>query len=65
VPFIVKAPGQNEPVIYDKKFNTVLSYHLILSILKGELTVASQLTHWLDTYRTEPPAGYSPNGEPL
>lgn len=65
VPFIVKAPDQNEAATYGNKFNTVVTYHLILAILKGELTRAAQLPKWLDTFRTDPPAGYRPNGEPF
>ena len=65
VPFIIKAPGENKTAIYDKKFDTVLTYHLLLSILKGELSSAAELPHWLDMYRTDPPAGYKTDGEPL
>jgi hypothetical protein len=65
VPFMIKAPGQNQSTIYDKKFDTVVTYHLVLSILKGELASVADLAHWLDNYRTEPPAGYKDNGEPL
>ena len=65
VPFIIKAPGQNQPVIYDKKFNTLLTYHLILSMLKGDITTAAELPHWVDTFRTDPPAGYNADGAPL
>ncbi|HKQ37975.1 MAG TPA: sulfatase-like hydrolase/transferase [Verrucomicrobiae bacterium] len=65
VPFIIKAPAPNQSAIYDKKFDTILTYHLVLSILKGELTSAGDLAHWIDTYRTEPPVGYKDNGEPL
>lgn len=65
VPFIIKAAGQNQSAVYDKRFDTVVTYHLLLSILKGVLTSAAELPHWLDTYRTEPPAGYTEKGEPL
>jgi hypothetical protein len=65
IPFIVKAPGQNEPVVYNAKFDTVITYHLILSILKGELTSTAQLPRWMDAFRTEPPAGYTQMGEPF
>jgi hypothetical protein len=65
VPFIVKAPGQNQSATYDKKFNTVVSYHLILSILKGELNSATELPQWLDNYRSDPPRGYTATGEPF
>jgi len=64
VPFIVKAPGQNGSVTYGNKFDTVMSYHMILSILKGELTDAAQLPQWLDAFRRDPPTGYAHDGEP-
>lgn len=64
VPFIIKAPGQNQSAIYDKKFDTAVTYHLILSILKGELKSAPELSEWLDNYRTDPPSSYSHRGEP-
>ena len=52
VPFIIKAPGKNQSLTYDNRFNTVVSYQLIVSIFKGELTDSTQLSHWLDTFRT-------------
>jgi hypothetical protein len=65
IPFIVKAPGQNEVASHNAKFDTVITYHLILSILKGELTSMAQLPRWMDAFRTEPPAGYTQMGEPF
>jgi hypothetical protein len=65
IPFIVKAPGQNQSVTYERKLNTLITYHLILSILKAELTNATQLPQWMDTFRIDPPSGYTPTGEPL
>ena len=65
VPFIIKAPGQNDPTVYSKRLNTVATYYLILSVLKGELNGASQLPQWLDAFRMDPPSGYHPGGEPF
>jgi hypothetical protein len=65
VPFIIKAPGKNESVTYGNRFNTLVTYQLIVSILKGELTDSTQLPQWLDTYRTDPPPSYTLEGEPF
>jgi hypothetical protein len=65
VPFIVKASGRNEPIVYGKRLNTVATYYLVLSVLKDELSEAGQLTQWLDAFRMDPPTGYRPGGEPF
>ena len=65
VPFIIKAAGQNESIVYKNRLNTVATYYLILSVLKGEVTEAGQLTQWLDAFRMDPPKGYRAGGEPF
>lgn len=65
VPFILKGPGQNEAMLYGQRFNTMVTYHLVLSVLKGEVTNLAQMPQWLDTHRQDPPSGYKPAGEPF
>ena len=43
VPFLVKMPGQNAPVVYEKPFNTVVTRTVITGILAGRLTRAAEL----------------------
>jgi arylsulfatase A-like enzyme len=54
VPFVIKPPGQNVPVIYAPAINTVLTHNLILAILRGEVANQPALVNWLDA-----------NGKPL
>lgn len=60
VPLIIKGPGQNEPVTYGRSLNTLMSYHLVLAVLKGELKSSSQLPDWFDRHRIDPPGSYQP-----
>jgi sulfatase-like protein len=52
VPFILKLKGQKEGVIYHPAFNTILSHDLILALLQGEASTPSDVTVWLDRYRS-------------
>lgn len=52
IPFILKLNGQKEPVVYDQKFNTVLTHDLLLALLKGEATTSAEVTKWLDDHRS-------------
>lgn len=48
IPFFLKLKGQKESVIYDKPFNTVITYDLILAIMKGEISTIEEAKTWLD-----------------
>lgn len=50
VPFILKMPGQESPVRYDRPFNTVVTGDLLLAILQGEVSSPSAITQWLNTH---------------
>jgi hypothetical protein len=50
VPFLVKAPGTNQPVNYSTQFNTVLTRDLILSVLQGQITNQQNVVDWLDVH---------------
>ena len=63
IPFFVKAPGTNVPHTYTPRMNTLVTYDLILAILRGELTHAGQLVSWLDRHRIEPPKSYGNSAE--
>jgi hypothetical protein len=52
VPFLVKAPGPNQPVVYSPAINTLLTHDLILAILRSELTNQQQVVPWLDSHPT-------------
>jgi hypothetical protein len=52
VPFLVKLSGNTTPLSYSRSFNTVLTAHLIVAILKGEVTTTSQAASWLDSHPT-------------
>jgi hypothetical protein len=48
VPFIVRLPGQREPIEYDRPTNTVLLSTMTMRILEGRIQTADQLRQWLD-----------------
>jgi hypothetical protein len=52
VPFLVKPPENGESVTYSRQFNTVLTHHLILAILRGEITNGQKVATWIDTHRS-------------
>ena len=52
IPFVVKLAGQQEPVIYDHPFNTVLTHDLLLALLRGEVSSPQTVAAWLDAHRT-------------
>ena len=55
VPFLVKAPGQNQALIYPARINTVITHDLILAALRNEMTNATDTVTWLNAHpRTEP-----------
>jgi len=60
IPFLVKAPGVNRPIVYSPEMNTLVTHDLVLAILRGELASQQQLVPWLDAHaavRMRPPAG--------
>ena len=59
VPFLVKTPGANEPMIYSQSFNTIVTHDLILAILRGEVTNQPDTSRWLDAHgrRVSPVTG--------
>jgi hypothetical protein len=59
IPFLIKAPGANQPAIYSPEVNTVVTKDLVLSILRGGVTNQQQAIVWLDAHpapRLPPPA---------
>jgi hypothetical protein len=48
VPFLLKLPGQQQSVSYDREFNNVVTANLVLQILNGQITTPEQVAHWLD-----------------
>lgn len=50
VPFVLKLPGQNKPVVYRRDLNTVLSADLIWDILIGKAKTPEQVVSWLDAH---------------
>ena len=55
VPFILKLAGENEAVIYELEFNTVLTCGLVLAILDGHLSSIKDVVNWLDDHRNNQP----------
>lgn len=60
VPFILKLAGENQGVIYEPAFNTVLSHDLILAILSGEVTKKEDVVLWLDRHRSSVESRFKP-----
>ncbi len=48
IPFFIKLKNQNESLIYEKPFNTVITRDLILAIMKGEISSPDELKNRLD-----------------
>jgi hypothetical protein len=65
VPFLLKAPRDNEPGTFATRFSTVVSQSLLLAILRGEVRDHQGAAAWLEQNRVSPPKGYSRHGEPL
>lgn len=47
VPFLVRFPGDRAGVVYERRFDTVLTARLILDALAGRITASSQLPGWI------------------
>ena len=60
VPFLLKLAGQNQGLVYEGEFNTVLSSELLLAVLNGEVSTAVEAAAWLDRRRS---IGRSPYDE--
>ena len=60
VPFLLKLPGQQQGVNYDREFNNVLIHDLLLAIIRGELKTERDVLAWLDRNRSigESPYNY-------
>ena len=50
VPFILKMPGQQSGIAYDRPMNTVLSGDLLLEILTGAVPSGQAAVQWLDAH---------------
>jgi len=48
VPFIIKLPGNADPIVYEKPLNTVISRRMVMAFLKGQLSTSKDLTTWLE-----------------
>jgi len=53
VPFILKLAGRNTHLRYEPAFNTVLSQDLLIALLRGEMSTASEVAAWIDCRRPE------------
>lgn len=51
VPFLLKLPGNDQPLEYASPFNTVLTHDLILALLRGEVATTESVARWLDRNR--------------
>jgi hypothetical protein len=48
VPFLLKFPAQRTALYYEPAFNAVVTRDLVLAILSGEVSTASEAAQWLD-----------------
>jgi hypothetical protein len=55
VPFLLKMPAQQQPVTFDEPVDALVSGHLLLAILSGEVKTATDVTPWLDWHRRDFP----------
>jgi hypothetical protein len=47
IPFMVKAPGDSKSIEYSNRFNTVITYDLILAILRRQVESHDDVVKWL------------------
>jgi len=52
VPFVVKLPGEKEPLAYQPEMNTILTHDLLLAVLRGEVHTPQAAAAWLDQHRS-------------
>jgi hypothetical protein len=50
VPFMVKFPQDDDSLVYDRPFNTVITRQVIMTILTGQLRSGVELARWLDIH---------------
>ena len=55
VPFILKSAGTNQPVTYERRFNTVVTHDFVLAVLRAEITNQSAAIAWLDQHAKDLP----------
>ena len=58
VPFIIKAPGNNQPMTYAPAFNTLITHDLLLAMLRRQITNQPSTITWIDQHRIPPPTAY-------
>ena len=50
VPFILKAPGTNAPIVYSQTLHTVVTKDLLLAILRADVRSLPEVSRWLDAH---------------
>ncbi len=48
VPFLLKLAHQTAPLTYEREFKTIVTSHLLLALLRGELRTGDDVAAWLD-----------------
>ena len=56
VPLIVKLAGENRGVVYNRSFSNVVTGDLIVDMLRGRVTTATDIAAWLDARSPGDPA---------
>jgi hypothetical protein len=67
VPFIVKLPGTESGLRYERRLNTVLTRYLVNQLIAGRLRTPGEVAAWFDTAAVERPAlaGWMPAEEKI
>jgi len=47
IPFLLKLPGQKEPIVYDQPFNSVITADLFMAFLRNELSGPKSTVNWI------------------
>jgi hypothetical protein len=55
IPFLIKLPGQQRPLVYEPALNTVVTHDLILALLEPTIKDPEALVEWLDKHRSADP----------
>lgn len=53
IPFMIKLANQEDAIIYQTEFNTVLTHDLVLDILNKKVTTHGEIVDWLNIHKTE------------
>jgi hypothetical protein len=49
---LLKLAGQRDGLVYERRFNTIVTRDFVLAVLQGEISDAAHAAAWLDQHRS-------------